>query len=278
MAVKHRPMLLRWNRFPTCVFLAYHFTFEVIDNCSRGDSHAPRVTRWNVKKANWGKYASLTNTLLGNCLIDFKNDRALDKIITTLQAHLFKIGLAVSPLCALCISVPMTGEHLSDCPALLQVLSQDNLGVFPARATSALYWTARCLMSEKTLADVILLRPGPEMSLNRHCNEDRDNILTFSDYLFILISCQATNCLLPCQSLFLIKYSQECKIMPSVKNFSLYHKEDPNEMFFSTMDKLNLLKTLVLIVLTRRIKYMSISKIERKYQCLYSIWASQLRG
>ncbi|GFY25489.1 uncharacterized protein TNCV_2486091 [Trichonephila clavipes] len=40
----------------------------------------------------------------------------------------------------------MTGEHLSDCPALLHVLSQDNCGVLrPARATSALYWTARRL-------------------------------------------------------------------------------------------------------------------------------------
>ncbi|GFX93671.1 uncharacterized protein TNCV_1588481 [Trichonephila clavipes] len=43
----------------------------------------------------------------------------------------------------------MTGEHPSDCPALLLVLSQDNCGVLlPARATSALYWTARRLMSE----------------------------------------------------------------------------------------------------------------------------------
>ncbi|GFX57593.1 gag-Pol polyprotein [Trichonephila clavipes] len=56
-----------------------------------------------------------------------------------LQVHLFKIGLADSPLCPLCKSVPMTGEHLSDCLALLHVLSQDNCGVLlPARATSAL--------------------------------------------------------------------------------------------------------------------------------------------
>ncbi|GFS77462.1 zinc finger protein 596 [Trichonephila clavipes] len=65
------------------------------------------------------------------------------------------IGLADSPLCPLCKSVPMTGEHLSDCSALLHVLSQDNCGVLlPARATSALYWTARRLMSERMLADV----------------------------------------------------------------------------------------------------------------------------
>ncbi|GFV92727.1 hypothetical protein TNCV_1375771 [Trichonephila clavipes] len=50
-----------------------------------------------------------------------------------LQTHPFKIGLADSPLCHLCKSGPMTGEHLSDCPALLHVLSQDNCGVlFPA--------------------------------------------------------------------------------------------------------------------------------------------------
>ncbi|GFX35290.1 hypothetical protein TNCV_100971 [Trichonephila clavipes] len=69
----------------------------------------------------------------------------------TCKPIFFKIGLADSPLCSLCNSVPMTGEHLSDCPALLQVLSQDNCGVLlPARATSALYWTARRLMSERT--------------------------------------------------------------------------------------------------------------------------------
>ncbi|GFV97933.1 hydroxysteroid dehydrogenase-like protein 1 [Trichonephila clavipes] len=66
-----------------------------------------------------------------------------------LQAHLFKICLADSLLCPLCKSVPMTREHLS---ALLHVLSQDNCGVLPARATSALYWTARRLVYERTLA------------------------------------------------------------------------------------------------------------------------------
>ncbi|GFV03915.1 hypothetical protein TNCV_4227221 [Trichonephila clavipes] len=50
----------------------------------------------------------------------------------------------------------MTREHLSACPALLHVLSQNNCGVLlPARATSALYWTARRLMSERTLADEV---------------------------------------------------------------------------------------------------------------------------
>ncbi|GFX94112.1 integrase catalytic domain-containing protein [Trichonephila clavipes] len=73
-----------------------------------------------------------------------------------LQTHLFKIGLSDSLLYPHCKSVPMTGEHLSDCSALLHVLSQDNCGVLlPARVTSALYWTARRLMSERTLAGVI---------------------------------------------------------------------------------------------------------------------------
>ncbi|GFX06712.1 hypothetical protein TNCV_1753151 [Trichonephila clavipes] len=79
------------------------------------------------------------------------------KIITRHDyLHLFKIGLADSPLCPLCNSVPMTGVQLSDCPALLRVLSQDNCVVLPVRATSALYWTARRLMCERTLAVVIL--------------------------------------------------------------------------------------------------------------------------
>ncbi|GFY17222.1 hypothetical protein TNCV_1089981 [Trichonephila clavipes] len=37
-----------------------------------GETHAPRVTRWNLKKANWEKYASLTNTLLEN--FDYRKD------------------------------------------------------------------------------------------------------------------------------------------------------------------------------------------------------------
>ncbi|GFV78321.1 hypothetical protein TNCV_94811 [Trichonephila clavipes] len=73
-----------------------------------------------------------------------------------LQAHLLKIGLADSSLCLLCKSVPMTGEHPSDCPILLHVLSQDNCGVLPAAsAISALYWASRHLMSEMTLVGEI---------------------------------------------------------------------------------------------------------------------------
>ncbi|GFW84129.1 uncharacterized protein TNCV_4877921 [Trichonephila clavipes] len=68
-----------------------------------------------------------------------------------LPAHLFKIGLADSTICPVCKSGPMTGEHLSDCPALLHVLSQDNCGVLLlARVTYTLYWIARRLMSENS--------------------------------------------------------------------------------------------------------------------------------
>ncbi|GFV21271.1 uncharacterized protein LOC103524116 [Trichonephila clavipes] len=119
------------------------------------------------------RISTLTDLAVGkpwSCLLDGQKraqlsalsrveDVACFRIITRhdyLQAHLFKIGLADSPLCSLCNSVPMTEEHLSDCPALLRVLSQDNCGVLlPARTTSALYWTARRLMSERTLAGVI---------------------------------------------------------------------------------------------------------------------------
>ncbi|GFT57842.1 hypothetical protein TNCV_4865701 [Trichonephila clavipes] len=77
-----------------------------------------------------------------------------------LQAYLFNISLADSLICPLCKSVPMTGDHLSDCPSVLHFLSQDNCGVLPpSRATSALYWTARRLMSERPLACVIKKKP-----------------------------------------------------------------------------------------------------------------------
>ncbi|GFW69550.1 gag-Pol polyprotein [Trichonephila clavipes] len=83
---------------------------------------------------------SLTDQAVGkswSCLLDGQRraqlsalprveDVACFRIITGhdyLQAHLFKIGLADSPLCPLCKSVPMTWEHLFDCPALLHVLS-----------------------------------------------------------------------------------------------------------------------------------------------------------
>ncbi|GFW57304.1 putative rna-directed dna polymerase from transposon bs [Trichonephila clavipes] len=129
--------------------------------------NAKRLLRDKLRQK---RISTLTDLAAGkpwSCLLDGQRRAQLSvlsrvacfRIITGhdyLQAHLFKIGLADSPLCPLCNSVPMTGEHLSACPALLHVLSQDNCGVFlPARATSALYWTARRLMSERTLAGVI---------------------------------------------------------------------------------------------------------------------------
>ncbi|GFS95086.1 hypothetical protein TNCV_2704491 [Trichonephila clavipes] len=52
-----------------------------------------------------------------------------------LHAHLLKIDLADSPLCPLCKSVPMTGEHLSDYHTPLYVFSQDNSGALPPVST-----------------------------------------------------------------------------------------------------------------------------------------------
>ncbi|GFV25127.1 hypothetical protein TNCV_591931 [Trichonephila clavipes] len=69
----------------------------------------------------------------------------------------------------------MTGEHLSDCPALLHVRSQDNCEVLlPGGAASALYWTARHLMSERTLAGVQNVKLGGHptcLSINRLWHE-----------------------------------------------------------------------------------------------------------
>ncbi|GFX75611.1 uncharacterized protein LOC103524116 [Trichonephila clavipes] len=133
---------------------------------------------WNTKrllrdKLQQKRISTLTDLAVGkpwSCILDDQRCAQLSalsrvegvacfRIITGhdyLQAHRFKIGLADSPLCPLCNSMPMTGEHLSYCPALLHVLSQDNCGVLlPARAISALYWIARRLMSERTLAGVI---------------------------------------------------------------------------------------------------------------------------
>ncbi|GFS92577.1 uncharacterized protein LOC103524116 [Trichonephila clavipes] len=44
------------------------------------ETYDPRVTRWNLKKANWEIYANLRNTLLGNCLLDGNNGKALEKM------------------------------------------------------------------------------------------------------------------------------------------------------------------------------------------------------
>ncbi|GFT42084.1 putative gag-pol polyprotein [Trichonephila clavipes] len=89
------------------------------------------------------RISTLTDLAVGkswSCLLDGQRRAQLSallkvkgvacfRIITRhdyLEAHLFKIGPADSPLCPLCKSVPMTGEHLSYCPSLLHVPSQDN--------------------------------------------------------------------------------------------------------------------------------------------------------
>ncbi|GFX52478.1 nitric oxide synthase, brain [Trichonephila clavipes] len=131
--------------------------------------NAKRLLRDKLRQK---RISTLTDLAVGkpwSCLLDGQRRAQLSvlsrvegvtcfRIITGhdyLQAHLLKIGLADSPLCSLCNSVPMTGNNLSDCPALLHVLSQDNCGVLlPASATSALYWTARRFISERMLAGV----------------------------------------------------------------------------------------------------------------------------
>ncbi|GFW54289.1 hypothetical protein TNCV_3702501 [Trichonephila clavipes] len=131
--------------------------------------NAKRLLRDELRQK---RISTLTDVAVGkpwSCLLDGQRRAQLSalsrvegvacfRIITGhdyLQAHLFKIELADSPLCPLCKSMSMTGEHLSACSALLHVFSQDNCGVLlPSRVTSALYWTARRLMSERTLAGV----------------------------------------------------------------------------------------------------------------------------
>ncbi|GFS97057.1 hydroxysteroid dehydrogenase-like protein 1 [Trichonephila clavipes] len=149
------------KRHQRCIHLAIRCLFETPSdfsgtNCDRREF--PLLQTWLLEKP-W------------SCLLDGQRRAQLSalsrvegvacfRIITGhdyLQVHMFKIGLADSPLCPLCKSVPITGEHLSACPALLHVLSQDNCGVLlPAKATSALYWTAKRLMSKRTLEGVIL--------------------------------------------------------------------------------------------------------------------------
>ncbi|GFT29178.1 UDP-glucose:glycoprotein glucosyltransferase 1 [Trichonephila clavipes] len=144
------------KRLRRCIHLAFRCLFEMPSD----------FLRTNCDK----RISTLTDLTGGkswSCLLDGQRRTQLSalprvkgvacfRIITghdCLQVHLFKIGLADSPLCPFCKSMPMTGEHLSDCPVLL-VLSQDNCGVLlPARATSALYWTTRRLMSERMLAN-----------------------------------------------------------------------------------------------------------------------------
>ncbi|GFW32843.1 putative gag-pol polyprotein [Trichonephila clavipes] len=148
------------KRLRRCIHLAFRYLSETPSdfsgtNCDRREF--PLLQTWML--ANLGLVCSMVKDVLSFLPYLGLEGVACFRIIAGhdyLQAHLFKIGLADSPLCPLCKSVPMTGEHLSDCLALLHILSQDNCGVLlPARATCALYWTARRLMSERTLAGVI---------------------------------------------------------------------------------------------------------------------------
>ncbi|GFV12587.1 uncharacterized protein LOC103524116 [Trichonephila clavipes] len=111
----------------------------------------------NAKRVLRDKYCQKRISLLQSWLLG--EGVACFRVITGhdyLQAHLFKIGQDDSPLCLLYKSMPMTREHLFDCPSLLHVLMEDNCGVLPpVSVTSALYWTTRRLMSKKTLAGVI---------------------------------------------------------------------------------------------------------------------------
>ncbi|GFW77535.1 hypothetical protein TNCV_2499271 [Trichonephila clavipes] len=136
------------KRLRSCIHLAFRCLFETSSDFSGTNfdrREFPFLQTWLL--ANLDLVCSMDKDVLGFLL--YLGWRVWHVSVITghyyLQAHLLKIGLADSPLCK---SGPMSGKHLS---ALLHVLSQDNCGVLPARATSALYWTARCLMSEKTL-------------------------------------------------------------------------------------------------------------------------------
>ncbi|XP_054712968.1 uncharacterized protein LOC129222479 [Uloborus diversus] len=70
-----------------------------------------------------------------------------------LQAHLYKINLADSPLCE--GSSPMTAEHLYRCSSLHDIHNCDDFqALTPFEATSLLYWTARRLMFERTMVGI----------------------------------------------------------------------------------------------------------------------------
>ncbi|XP_054711176.1 uncharacterized protein LOC129220773 [Uloborus diversus] len=74
-----------------------------------------------------------------------------------LQAHLYKINLADSPLCVLCEGTStMTAEHLYRCSSLHDIHNCDDFqALTPFEATSLLYWTARRLMFKRTMVGVI---------------------------------------------------------------------------------------------------------------------------
>ncbi|GFW43682.1 hypothetical protein TNCV_4770311 [Trichonephila clavipes] len=147
------------ERLRRCIHLAIRCLFETPSdfsgtNCDRRES--PLLQTWLL--ANLGLVCSMAKDVLS--FLPYLGWRAWQVSESSQDM------ITCKPIClrlawlihrsALCNSVPMTGEHLSACRALLHVLSQDNCGVLPARATSALYWTARRLLCPRTLAGVTL--------------------------------------------------------------------------------------------------------------------------
>ncbi|GFU46659.1 gag-Pol polyprotein [Trichonephila clavipes] len=121
------------KRLRRCLHLAFRCLFETPSYFSGTNfdrREFPLLPTWAVGKS-WSRlldgqrHAQLSALPRVECVACFRVITGHDY----LQAHLFKIGLADSPLYLLCKSRPMTGEHLTDCPALLHVLSQDNCGV-----------------------------------------------------------------------------------------------------------------------------------------------------
>jgi ribonuclease HI len=133
--------------------------------------NAKRLLKSKIRQRRISSFQEMADGKTWACLLDSRTRIQLSllprvegvtsfRLITGhdyLQAHLFRIGLAVSPLCLLCGSEPMTGEHLFSCPYLIHVRDSEVLKDLSRTGTvSHLYWTARRLMSERTfLAGVI---------------------------------------------------------------------------------------------------------------------------
>ncbi|GFW96595.1 hypothetical protein TNCV_2846521 [Trichonephila clavipes] len=151
------------KRLRCCIHLAFRCLFETPSdfsgtNCDRREF--PLLQTWLL--SNLGLVCSMAKDVLSylGLRVWHVSESSLDMI--TCKPICLKLAWLIHRS-ALCKSVPMTGEHLSDCSALLHVLSQDNCGVLPARVTSALYWTARHPMFERTLAG-LSSGEGPQAS------------------------------------------------------------------------------------------------------------------
>ncbi|XP_073991809.1 uncharacterized protein [Rhodnius prolixus] len=66
-----------------------------------------------------------------------------------LQAHLARIGVVNSPTCVLCGVGSMTGSHLDECQALLDIQQLPIRQTDNYKYQSILYWTARSRMAER---------------------------------------------------------------------------------------------------------------------------------